>query len=375
MTAKNNPAVKVPTTQGVKYAGSKLKMLPYIIEISKGIQFETMIDGFSGTTRVSQAFAQLGKSVISSDISSWSRTFGQCYLMNNKKPSEYEELIAHLNSIKGYKGWFSEHYGGVDSDGSAIQNDGFKKPWQMHNTMKLDGIRDEIDNLKLDETTKAVALTSLILALDKVDSTLGHFTSYLKDWSARSYRDLNLHVPNLFINDRSHIVLQEDIFKTINENKADFAYFDPPYGSNNEKMPPSRVRYASYYHLWTTIIENDKPELFGKALRRKDTSDLVSASVFEEFRKDADGKHIAVNAIDRLLSETQAKYIALSYSSGGRATAKELNEVLSSNGKIIKTFEIDYKKNVMADMKWTNKWLRDSEEPNREFIFLIEKTS
>ena len=45
---------------------------------------------------------------------------------------------------------------------------------------------------------------------------------------------------------------------------VDLAYYDPPYGSNNDKMPPSRVRYASYYHVWTTIIQNDRPELFGK---------------------------------------------------------------------------------------------------------------
>jgi|UPI00036D93F8 hypothetical protein len=27
----------------------------------------------------------------------------------------------------------------------------------------------------------------------------------------------------------------------------------------------------------------------------------------------------------------------------------------------------------IADMKWTNEWLKDTQKPNREFIFLIEK--
>jgi adenine-specific DNA-methyltransferase len=35
---------------------------------------------------------------------------------------------------------------------------------------------------------------------------------------------------------------------------------------------------------------------------------------------------------------------------------------------------VDYQKNVMAGMKWTNAWLRDAEEPHREFLFLLEKT-
>jgi adenine-specific DNA-methyltransferase len=138
-------------------------------------------------------------------------------------------------------------------------------------------------------------------------------------------------------------------------------------------MPPSRVRYASYYHVWATICKNDKPPVFGVALRREDTSDRVAATVFEEFRKDEDGYFIAVKAIERLIQSVNAKYVALSYSSGGKATAEELNDILNRHGKLIKTIELDYKKNVMADMKWTNEWLRDAEEPNREFIFLIDK--
>ena len=83
---------------------------------------------------------------------------------------------------------------------------------------------------------------------------------------------------------------------------------------------------------------------------------------------------MAVEAIDRLIRETQARWIILSYSSGGRATAEELGDVLSANGTILDTVEIDYKRNVMAEMKWTNEWLRDADDPNREFLFLIEKT-
>jgi adenine-specific DNA-methyltransferase len=63
----------------------------------------------------------------------------------------------------------------------------------------------------------------------------------------------------------------------------------------------------------------------------------------------------------------------LSYSSGGRATAEELNEVLRAHGKILEVKEIDYKKNVMAGMKWTKDWIRDTEEKNVEFLFLMRK--
>jgi adenine-specific DNA-methyltransferase len=367
-------ALTAPTTEGVKYAGSKLKLLPYILQLAKKVEAKTVFDGFAGTSRVSQALAKTGYRVLANDLAVWSEIFGTCYLLNQKKRSEYEELIRHLNALPPVDGWFTEHYGGRPNGGSAVHEDGLKKPWQIHNTRKLDAVRAEIDRLALPPVEKAVALTSLILALDRVDSTLGHFVSYLQDWSPRSYNNLILKVPKVFIPEKENKIFRRDIFDLVSEVEADLAYFDPPYGSNNDKMPPSRVRYASYYHLWTTICLNDRPALFGKAKRRRDTSDRLAASVFEEFRRNVQGRFIAVEAIERLLQATRAKWIILSYSSGGRATAEELFEVLENAGRVLDVIEIDYKKNVMAGMKWTHQWLRDTDRPNREFLFLIEKT-
>lgn len=368
-----NMIVDVPETEGIKYAGSKLKLIPFILQLAQRTDAKTVLDGFSGTTRVSQAFAKLEYKVISNDIAAWSKVFGICYLLNDKEGKEYASLIEHLNSVKPIDGWFTKHYGGLSNGGSSIQRDGYKKPWQAHNTKKLDGIREEIDQLSLSALEKCVALTSLILALDQVDNTLGHYAAYLQGWSPRSYKQLVLKVPKVFVSREKSKVFQEDIFGIVKKRHVDLAYFDPPYGSNNDKMPPSRVRYAAYYHLWTTICLNDRPLLFGKTNRRKDSADRVSGSVFEEFRKNSSGKFIVVDAIERLIRETDADHIILSYSSGGRATADELNEVLMENGKIVEIVKVDYRKNVMASMKWTNKWLRDSEERNREFLFLLEK--
>ena len=350
----------IPSTEGIKYAGSKLKLLPQILELAAKVEARTVFDGFSGTTRVSQAFAQCGYRVIANDIAVWSKVFGDCYLLNPYPPEHYQDLIDHLNSIPGKHGWFTEHYAGSR-----------KKPWQRHNTLKLDAIREEIEQLTSEE--KAVALTSLILAMDEVDSTIGHYASYLNDWSPRSYRETKLRVPKLIPKTHDHEVHNADIFDLAGSIDADLAYYDPPYGSNNDKMPPSRVRYAAYYHLWTSICLFDRPPLFGKANRRADTSDVVSASVFEEYRKNEAGRFIVVEAIERLLRETKARHIILSYSSGGRATAEELNDVIRTAGKLIEVVEVDYKRNVMGGMRWTHEWIRDAEESNREFLFLVEK--
>ena len=365
--------VDAPRTEGIKYAGSKLKLLPHILELAQRTGAKTVLDGFAGSTRVSQAFAQSGYRVISNDIAVWSEIFGTCYLLNREPRDNYLSLIRHLNRVPPMDGWFTQHYGGKSNGGVAIQHDGLKKPWQIHNTRKLDGIREEIDNLSLSTTEKAVALTSLILGLDRVDNTLGHFVSYLRNWSPRSYNALHLEVPNLFVNTKENETIRGDVFDMVNRD-VDLAYFDPPYGSNNEKMPPSRVRYASYYHLWTTICLNDRPKVFGKAMRRNDTSDVIAGSVFEEFQRNPNsGRFLAVEAIERLIHSTSARWIILSYSSGGRATADEMHNILAENGDVVNLIELDYRRHVMAEMKWTNEWLRDAESPNREFLFLIDR--
>lgn len=350
------------TTEGIKYAGSKLKLLPHILRLAKKLEPQTVFDGFSGTTRVSQAIAQAGYRVIANDIAVWSRVFAECYLMSPYPRDHYKDLIDHLNALPGRHGWFTEHYG---------TSDGLKKPWQQHNTLRLDAIREEIE--KLSGLEKAVALTSLILAMDEVDSTIGHYASYLSEWSPRSYREMKLRLPRIIPKIKEHVVYQADIFDVVSAIDADLAYYDPPYGSNNDKMPPSRVRYASYYHLWTSICLFDRPPLFGKAKRRADTSDPLSASVFEDFRRTEADRFVVVEAIERLLKLTKTKHIILSYSSGGRATAEELNDVIRSSGKLLEVVEIDYQRNVMGGMRWTHEWVRDAEDKNREFLFLIEK--
>ena len=358
-------SLPVPETEGIKYAGSKLKILPYILDIVSELNICNVLDGFSGSTRVSQMFSKLGFNTTSSDISEWSEIFGKCYILNQRPPKYYSNMIDHLNSLNGYDGWFTEHYGGN-------LNDTNKRPFQRKNTRKLDTIRDEIDQLNLDDIEKSVALSSLILALDSVDNTMGHYVSYLANWSPRSFNNMVLKLPNLYNSTGKNKVIKADIFDTIKDLEFDLAYYDPPYGSNNEKMPSSRVRYCSYYHIWTTIIKNDKPKLFGKVNRREDTRDGISASIFEEFRKNDNGHFTAMEAINKLIKESKANYVLLSYSSGGRATKEELYSILNRSGKLLKAIEIDYKKNVMGNMRWTNEWV-NNDDKHSEYLFLLEK--
>ena len=138
-------------------------------------------------------------------------------------------------------------------------------------------------------------------------------------------------------------------------------------------MPPSRVRYASYYHIWRTICLNDEPELAGKTNRRADCNDKEAGSVFEEFRKNERGQFVALTAIENLIRKCPSRYILLSYSNGGRATKEEICEIISRRFQKVQIFSIDYKRNVMSGMRWTYDWTKTNEGKNTEFLFLMEK--
>ncbi len=363
LTGENSGEIR---TEGIKYTGSKLKILPEIMHLINHLpDVKTVIDGFSGSTRISQALALSGYNTTANDVAVWSEVLATCYLKSTKPDKYYREITDHLNALPGHNGWFTEHYGAGE--------EGTKKPFQIKNTRRLDSIREEIDRMGLIWEDKCVILTSLIYALDKVDNTLGHYAAYLNKWSKRSYNDLTLKLPRRFPLISENIVTRGDIFDTIEKNEYDLAYFDPPYGSSNIKMPPSRVRYASYYHIWTTIVLNDKPPLFGRANRRTDSRDGVSGSVFEEFRKNENGRYIVLDALEKLFRQTKAHYILLSYSSGGRATKSDLTEIIMSSGKLLKVIEIDYARNVMSDMRWTNEWT-NSNDKHKEYLLLTEKT-
>lgn len=353
-------------TEGIRYTGSKKEILPKILELTKKLDVKNILDGFAGTTRVSQMYKMNGYNIDCNDLAIYSKIFGNCYLINDKPKSYYEDKINHLNSLNGVYGWYSENYGGDGKKDTSIGKDGLKKPWQLHNTMKLDAIRDEIDIISENDIEKSVLLTSLIMSLDKVDNTLGHQVAYLKEWSPRSSNKMELKVPNLLISKGDYNVFNDDIFNI--KKEYDLIYLDPPYGTNNEKTKTTRVRYASYYHIWTTIIKNDKPELIGKSKRRYEfSSDTLpgAVSVFESTNYD-----VVKKSIEDLL-KLNSKYFIFSYNNKSKVKISDLVDIFSQY-KLLETLEFSHKENVMKRLTSNKEWLGDQNK-NLEYLFLIEK--
>lgn len=334
-------------THSIKYIGSKNKIIPSIMaqmQTLKGVK--TVLDGFAGSCRVSQFFSQNNYHVTCNDIASYSFVLANCFLLGRTSHS-LKEAIDHLNNLSGVEGWFTAKYGGGIDD--------TKKLFQQHNTKKLDAILAEMPKLNLSTLDKYSVLTSILLALDKVDSSLGHQSSYLKQWSSRSYKTMKLAMPKFYNPyNLAHTVHQKDVLAIAGDG-YDLAYYDPPYGSNNDKMPASRVRYKCYYHVWESIVKNDTPITFGNNNRRLDSKDTHLPNPFEDFRKTGDNYNSDI-AIQNLIDNTNSRYIMFSYNSNGRTKEDKLISIIEKHFSIINIVRIPFRKNIMAYMNTNQKW-------------------
>ena len=103
-----------------------------------------------------------------------------------------------------------------------------------------------------------------MLAADRVDSTTGLQMAYLKQWAARSYRDLELRLPELLAGPGPHGPGRRVRDGRRCSSRSTSLYLDPPYNQH---------RYFTNYHVWETLVRWDEPEHYGIACKRVDARD------------------------------------------------------------------------------------------------------
>ena len=327
-------------TTGIKYIGSKNSLLDQIVALVKERvpllpgRRPTMIDAFTGTTRVAQAFRQQGWATQTSDLSWASEVYAKTFLQTNSTV-HLAPVIERLNQIKPKKGWLTTNYcDTVSAKGTVV------RVWQPHNGSKADAIRDEISKLQLSDQDKANLITSLILALDKVDNTVGIQQAYLKEWCTRSFNDMVLLPPPVVTMESpppsKHYVGNA---LEITYDTADLAYLDPPYSSHT---------YFSYYHIWDSIARWDKPEVGLSTNRRIDRvakSDEYDASMVSMWNS----KTHALKAFETLLRKLPVRFLLISYNNESLVPIEELIALCRRIGNT-HFQELDYKRNVMAQI-------------------------
>ncbi len=288
----------------LKYLGSKRRLVPALAAAATATGARTAADLFTGTTRVAQAFKKTGMRVVAGDSASYSQVLAECFIATDAEAidtSLLAEEITRLNQLPGTAGYVTEVF---------CHKSQFFQP---QNGERIDAIRDVIEEYR-GTWIFPLLLTSLLQAADRVDSTTGLQMAYLKSWAPRSYRPLDLRIPDLLPGPGTS--LPGDATRTVTTiGPIDLAYLDPPYNQH---------RYESNYHIWETLVRWDAPEHYGRACKRVDLRETSGRSPFNH-------KKTFAPALSQLIEGLQADVVMLSYNDESWVSAEDLTRMLRDN--------------------------------------------
>jgi adenine-specific DNA-methyltransferase len=332
----------------IKYLGSKRTLLPLIVKTIQGLdKVETVVDLFSGTSRVGHALKNAGYRVFSNDLNTYAATLARCYVQaDSSLMEEAQTYLDRLQKLPPKPGYFTQQF---------CENSRFFKP---ENGAIVDAMREAIAEWDLSEEMEAVLLTSLMEAADRVDSTTGVQMAYLKQWAKRAHRPLSLRMPKLLPQaaagkGKAH---QMEALEAAQTLRADVIYLDPPYNQH---------KYLGNYHIWETLVRWDNPEAYGIACKRVDVRE----------RKNAFNSKPRFRAhFESLIQALDCRSLVISFSNEGYLSKTEMLEILSTRGDV-QVIETDFKRYVGAQIGIHNpagkKVGSVSHTRNKEFLFVV----
>lgn len=329
----------------IKYLGSKRTLVPLIRSIVARLPVSSACDLFAGTTRVGQGLRSLGLEVHSNDLATYSEALGRAYIVADERLDRVRlgGILRELDALEGREGYFTEAF--------CRQ----ARYFQPHNGRRIDAIRTAIDRYDLTEVERAVVLTSLLEAADRVDSTTGLQMAFLKGWAQRSYKQLELRLPEP-VAGPAGTVSRLDANELAPLLDVELVYVDPPYNQHS---------FFSNYHVWETLVRWDAPESYGVANKRLDCRERKSRY---------NSKRDAPAALAELLGSLRAPWLLVSASDEGFHGAAELRALLGELGHVGRV-EIDFKRYVGAQIGIYNpsgaKVGTVSRLRNREYLFLV----
>lgn len=267
-----------------------------------------MLDLFSGTSRVGHALKSAGFGVLSNDHNTFAHTLATCYIQCDGPRIERQatEIIADLNRLSGKDGPFTQTYS-IDS-----------RYLHPDNARRIEAMRDRIETLELEPELRAVVLTSLVEAADRVDSTTGVQMAYLKSWAPRALKPIELRLPAILPNPEGLAcrAFNLDAIDAAHGLQADIAYLDPPYNQHS---------YLGNYHVWETLVRWDHPETYGIACKRIDCKDRKS---------DFNSKVRIEDALRSVIDAIDAPTLIVSFNDEGYLSREQIESMLSPLGPV-----------------------------------------
>lgn len=331
----------------IKYIGSKRVLLPQIVAAITSFEgARTVLDAFSGTSRVGHALKRAGMRVTANDHLAYAATLARCYVQADARRvlAPARALLEELARVPPRAGYFTETF---------CERSRFFQP---HNGARVDAIRDAIAERRLEPDLEAVVLTSLMEAADRVDSTTGVQMAYLKGWAKRSYNELELRVPDVLEGGGRALTL--DALEAVREVASDVTYLDPPYNQH---------RYVGNYHVWETLVRWDAPEVYGVACKRVQCRD---------YRSDYNSKVRIHAALEELVTAVRSPHLVVSFNDEGFVDRGAMEAILSRRGHV-RVAEIDFRRYVGARIGIYNpdgeKVGRVSHLRNKELLFVVSE--
>lgn len=293
----------------IKYLGSKRTLLPSILRaVAAAPRAATVLDLFSGTSRVGHALKAAGHRVLANDHNAYAVALARCYVQADAQDvlDDARRLIDGFNaSLRS--GWAEPGY----FTRTFCERSRYLHPM---NGARIDAVREAIADAGLEPELEAVLLVSLMEAADRVDSTTGLQMAYLKSWAPRARNDLVLRVPDVLPR-AAHgkgLATCLDAIDAASALEADVAYIDPPYNQHS---------YLGNYHVWESLVRWDKPEVYGVACKRVDVR--RRRSVFNSRPRFA-------AAMRELLAAVRAPVLIVSFSNEGFVSRPEMEAMLTS---------------------------------------------
>ena len=305
-----------------RYLGNKYKLLPFITRVVENEckNINTVADIFAGTGAVASAF--IDKKIITNDIM-YSNYICHVAWFSSEHYSEEKviKIITQYNNLK------------ITEDN--YMSDNFSNTYfSLDDCRKIGFIRQDIEdkfNLGyINARERALLITSLLYAMDKIANTCGHYDAYRQGVEFEKHLELYVPQPEPDVNE-NNVCYNMDTNELAPEIEADLIYIDPPYNSR---------QYCDAYHLLENVARWEKPEVFG-VTRKMDRTALKSDYCTQK----------ATVAFENLIDSIHAKYILLSYNNmankgNDRSNAKisdnDIMRILSKKGKV-KVFSEDYK--------------------------------
>ena len=316
------PPYKTTNINNRRYLGNKYKLLDFIRGTidAECPDITTVADIFAGTGSVASAFSD--KKIITNDLLYFNHLCHIAWFGSEKYDEEkIKNLICFYNAVKPIE----DNYMSTNFANTFFSLEDCRKIGYIR-----EDIEDNFKEQKINSRERAILITSLIYAMDRIANTCGHYDAYIK--GAEFEKNLELCVPLASNNNNeNNQCYNEDANQLVRRIEADLVYIDPPYNSR---------QYCDAYHLLENVARWEKPEVKGVALKMDRTSlksDYCTSSAAEAF--------------EDLISNIKARYIVLSYNNmagkgNDRSNAKisddDIMRILSRKGRV-KVFSEQYK--------------------------------